>query len=202
MSEAELVARAAETEALSSSEATLKHAREYARRCLQERGLMVCRSCVSKATNTQSGLVVKLGIDFTRVKGKNVSHRDAFAEWVVAANGSWGELLPKAVVETPDSRRADIFNRTEEERNICGQAVILKDGRCGQIVTVAKLADGKEHFAFFRQRGNRASKGIDNCEPLRLKTAFAALTRAQEKRNRKTCRSNAAVVEESDDDLS
>ena len=80
---------------------------------------MPCRSCVSKETNTQSALAAKLGIDLTGVKGKNVTRRDAFAEWVAAANGSWGNYYRKqAVVETPDSRRADIFNRNE---------VILKD---------------------------------------------------------------------------
>ena len=202
--EAELVARAAGTEALSSAETTLKHAREFARKCLRERGLMVCRSCASKATTTQPGIATILGIDFTGVKGKNPTRRDAFAEWVAAANGSWEKVLPKAVVETSDSRRADVFNRNDKERSICGQAVILKDGRCGQIVTVAKLADGGENFAFFRQQGKRSSKGIDNCEPLRLKTAFAALTRAQEQRNRRTClpETHAAMVDESEDDLS
>ena len=84
-------------------------------------------------------LAAKLGIDFTGVKGKNVSRRGAFVEWVAAANGL-GKVFPKAVVETPDSRRADVFNRSEEERDICGQTVILKDGRCGQIVTVAGWA--------------------------------------------------------------
>ena len=165
---------------------------------------MACRSCASKATNIQPGLAAKLGINFTGVKGKNASRRDAFVEWVAAANGLWREILPGAVVETSESRKADIFNRTDKERNICGQAVILKDGRCGQIVTVAKLGDGKENVAFFRQRGNRSSKGIDNCESLRLKTAFAALKRAQEQRNSKTCLPGtyAAAVDESDDDLS
>ncbi len=91
---------------------------------------MVCRSCASKATTSQPGIAAKLGIDFTGVKGKNASRRDAFVEWVVAANGLWRETLPGAVVEMSESRKADIFNRTDKERNICGQSVILKDGRC------------------------------------------------------------------------
>ena len=78
--EAELAVRAAETEALSLAETTLKNAREFARKCLQERGLMACRSCASKATNIQPGLAAKLGIDFTGVKGKNASRANRSCE--------------------------------------------------------------------------------------------------------------------------
>ena len=67
VNDAELEARAAETEALSSTESTIKLAREAARRCLRERGLMVCRSCSSKVTLTHVELAEKLGIDFTGV---------------------------------------------------------------------------------------------------------------------------------------
>jgi hypothetical protein len=121
---------------------------------------------------------------------------------VAAANGLGEKVLTRAVIETPESRRADIFNRTEEERNICGQTVILKDGRCGIIVTVAKLAGRKDNVAFFRQQGKRTSKGIDNCETLRLTKAFEALKRAQEKRKTNIPTSTVPTLEESDDDFS
>jgi hypothetical protein len=95
---------------------------------MQERGLMVCRSCAAKGEQSNPGLAEELGIDFTGARIKDTKKRDAFIEWVAAANGLGGKVFPPAIVETPQSQKADIFNRSEKERNICGQTVILKDG--------------------------------------------------------------------------
>ena len=66
---------------------------------------------------------------------------------MAAANGVLGKVIQlPAVVETPQSRLADIFNRTKEERDLCGQAVILRDGRRGQIVTVAMSSNEDQSF--------------------------------------------------------
>ena len=123
----------------------------------------------------------EIGIVFTGISAKNPREREAFVEWVAAANGRVNEVISPATDETPQSRSADIFNRTKEERNLCGQAVILRDGKRGQVVTVAmsSMEGYDSKVAFFRQSGNKLSKGISDCVMLRLSTAFEALKRAQ-----------------------
>jgi hypothetical protein len=144
-------------------------------------GLMVCRACAVEADPTTSVTAERIGIDFTRTSAKNPKEREAFVEWVAAANGRVNEVIPPATDETPQSRSADIFNRTKEERNLCRQAVILRDGKRGQVVTVAmsSIEGYDSKVAFFRQSGNKLSKGINDCVMLRLSTAFEALKRAQ-----------------------
>jgi hypothetical protein len=114
---------------------------------------------------------------------KDESCRRAFAEWVAAANGMVGKAILPHIDETPQSRIADIFDRTDEERNLCGQAVILKDGRRGQIVTVAMSRNPSydSRAAYFRQHGQKLSKGISECVMLSLPAAFGALKRAQDR---------------------
>jgi hypothetical protein len=164
-------------------ETRLKRVREEARKGMVLRGLMVCRSCVSKAVPANPGLAETLGVDLTGVANKDESCRGAFAEWVAAAHGMVGKAILPHIDETPQSRIADIFDRTDEERNLCGQAVILKDGRRGQIVTVAMSRNPSydSRAAYFRQHGKKLSKGISECVMLSLPAAFGALKRAQDR---------------------
>ena len=59
--------------------------------------------------------------------------------------------------------------------------MILRDGTRGQVVTVAmsSIEGFDSKVAFFRQSGNKLSKGISDCVMIRLSTAFGALKRAQ-----------------------
>ena len=97
---ADLEARATEIEVLSQKGKWLNQTRAAARRCMQERGLMVCRSCAAKGEQSNPGLAEELGIDFTGARIMDTKKRDAFIEWVAAANGLGGKVFPPAIVET------------------------------------------------------------------------------------------------------
>jgi hypothetical protein len=164
-------------------ESRLKRVREEARCCMMERGLMVCRSCAAELKLRGPALAENCDLEPIGMASVNVKYREAFTEWVAAANGTLEKVVPiPAVVETPHSRIADIFNRTKEELDLCGQAIILRDGRRGQVVTVARSSNEDQCFkvAFFREQGKKLSKGIVECEMVPMPAAFMALKRAQD----------------------